>query len=124
MARPCKGPWRRKSDNCWHTAVNGKQVKLAVAHQTYKVAMNRYHQVHASKQRPEIPLGLLTVSQLLNNFLVWSKYNRDERTYEWYKRFLVPFDKYISVTFPASHLRLRTSSSTTSTDESNPIIAT
>lgn len=90
MARRPKGPWRRKQDQCWYTTVAGKQVKLAEAHESYKTALKAYHDAHANDDTPDA-LVLVTVAQLLNDFLEWNEHNRAPRTYEWYKRFLKPF---------------------------------
>ena len=94
MARRSKGPWRRKQDDCWYTKVNGKQVKLAEASESYEVALMRYHEVHAARAE-DTPPALLTVAQIMDDFLEWNRNNRAPRTFEWYKRFLKPFHEHI-----------------------------
>ena len=96
MARRRKGPWRRKQDQCWYTTVPGtnKVVKLAPADASYEDACRLYHAYHVSQQGRTEAGPLLTVSQLIDEYLEWTKQNRSPRTFRWYRDYLIRFHKF------------------------------
>jgi integrase len=95
MARRSKGPWRRfKTTGPWMTKVNGKQVKIAEADESYDVALKRWHELQASSTRTvdQIPT---TVAQVLDEYLEWVHHNRSTQTYKWYRGYLQSLHQYI-----------------------------
>lgn len=104
MARRSKGPWRRKQTGAWYTKIDGKQVKLGEADEPYEIALKRYYEAHANRDEQK-PSCLLSVAQLIDDFLDWNKYNRAERTFEWYDRFLKPFHRHIGSNLLVDNLK-------------------
>jgi integrase len=85
--RPRRGPWFRKSDQCYYTTFNGKQQNLG-SDETQ--AWKQYSDLMAGRE-PVISSSRRTVAQLIDEFLEWTKQNRAERTYEWYRDHLRRF---------------------------------
>lgn len=85
MARTAT-PWFDKQKKQWTVWHKGKRIRLG---RTRKEAMQAYHEIMARGQRP-ITAG--SVDEVIEHFLDWTKANRKQRTYEWYreriKRFL------------------------------------
>jgi hypothetical protein len=53
--RPRKGPWLRKSDQCWYTTVGRKSVKLGKASEPKKEIERRYKLICDRLQQPAQP---------------------------------------------------------------------
>ena len=89
MGRARKGPWQRKEVGCRYTTDKGskKPVKLAPADTIRGDAFRIYCEYHANTPNDNrVESGpLLTVSQLIDEYLEWTRQNRSERTCEWYQ---------------------------------------
>lgn len=85
--RPRRGPWFRKSDQCYYTTFNGQQQNLG-SDETQ--AWKQYSDLMAGRE-PVISSSRRTVAKLIDEFLEWTKQNRAERTYEWYRDHLRRF---------------------------------
>ncbi len=97
MARPRKGPWKRKEDGCWYTTRPGDKtpVKIADADATQEEAHTLYCEFHKANGNGQVKPGpFLTVSYLIDEYLEWCQKNRSTRTYEWYHDYLVKFHEF------------------------------
>ncbi len=77
MARSRKGPWRRRQDRRWYTTGpnTSKVMTLAPADASHEDACRLYDAYPVSHQRTEAG-PLLTVSQLIDEYLEWTKQDR------------------------------------------------
>jgi integrase len=89
MARRRKGPWRRKAGGAWHTTIGKKVVQVADASATYEEAFAKMASLLTDQG--DLPPDQITVGNLFNKFLDWTKSNRAAGTYDFYKRYLDSF---------------------------------
>jgi integrase len=109
MGRKRKGPWRRKEDKCWYTTDVGskKLVKLAPADASSDQAFHLYCEYHANSEHDDRAQSgpLLTVSQLIDEYLEWTRQNRSGRTYRWYRDYLRRFHDFHGPRLRVANLR-------------------
>jgi integrase len=80
-------PWFRKSTKSYYVQLHGEQHCLG----SDKVeAYERYRQLITQERPPENP-AKVTVVELLDKFLAWSKQEHKPDTYDWYQRFIQSF---------------------------------
>ncbi|QDT46140.1 site-specific tyrosine recombinase XerC [Symmachiella dynata] len=79
MARTPK-PWWNEDKKAWYVWLNGKKKRLA---KTKKDAMDVFYDLMAHPEKAVIRSG--SVAEIAEHFLDWTKANRAEKTYQWYK---------------------------------------
>jgi integrase len=82
-------PWYRKQTDSWYVEVGGKQIPLARGKANRQAAVDAFYQLMATKEPPAE--RDLTVAELCDLFLQWSKLRHAEETFRWHKRFLQEF---------------------------------
>jgi integrase len=93
-------PYYRKQTDSYYVQLNGKQINLG---KDEKQAYEQYHRLMANRHEPEPDIK---VEVLLDRFLDWTKNNKAEATYEWYKGYLQSFKNAIGGTRPVSNLKV------------------
>jgi len=82
-------PFFRPKRNAWYVEVKGKEYPLG---KDKEEAFKEFHRLMAG----ELPVTTKTPAiNLIDQFLVWTKENRSEATYDWYYRHLQSFADYI-----------------------------
>jgi hypothetical protein len=99
MARRSKGPWERKSDGCYYTEHEGRQVNLGPK---YAEALKKYHRIKSGQEDADAGL---TAAELIDSYLDWVQRRRSTRTYRWYREFLRSFHKHIGSRLLAADVR-------------------
>jgi len=79
MARRPK-PWYRKGEKAWYVTINGKQINLG---KNKKVAYEAFYDLMNKPEKSVIRSG--SVAETVEHFLDWTKVNRAESTYQWYR---------------------------------------
>lgn len=100
MSRDPK-PWFRKDRDAWFVTINGRRFNLGPDREG---AHTRFHELMLNHGVDD-PYRDVTVFQLFDEFLEWTKAQRAPRTYEWYRDFLRQFSKFLKVDRPASRIR-------------------
>lgn len=84
-------PWYRKSKKAWYLKVSRhQQLKLGKTKAEADAAYRRWL-IDQGEEMPAPERKRLTVAELAQEFLDHSKWTNDERTYEFYCYFVVPF---------------------------------
>jgi integrase len=86
--RPAK-PWYRKQTDSWYVEIGGKQIPLARGKVNRQAAMDAFYELMAAKKTPAE--SELTVAELCDRFLRWSKLRHTEETFTWHQTFLQRF---------------------------------
>lgn len=82
-------PYYKKTHKAWYCNIGGKQVRLG---SNKDEAEKEYHRLMAG----ETPVtAKTTAAQLIDQFLHWTKTNKAERTFNWYRRHLSSFVQFI-----------------------------
>lgn len=87
MARNPK-PWYWKARKCWFVTIDGQRHNLG---EDKKEAEKRFHELMLGK--PKVKSD--SVLCLFDEFLEWTQKHRAERTYGWYKDFILSFAKEV-----------------------------
>lgn len=104
MPRKHPQPFWRSARNCWYVRLGGKQIKLrpdrAEAFRLYHELMARPPETRGfDPDRPPLVLDVLDA------FLDWTKANREPRTYDWYRDFILQFKDAIPRSIAVPDLR-------------------
>jgi integrase len=105
MGRPSTVKFRQDRD-AWVTTIGGKYVTLARGKRNRRQAMDEFHRLKASEDKPGLPASAsVSVGELCDRLLDWVAENRSAVTYEWYKRHLSSFVRHAGPNSSASALR-------------------
>lgn len=92
-------PYFKKTHQAWYCNIGGKQVRLG---KDKEAAEKEYHRLMAA----EIPVTSRTsAAQLIDQFLHWTKENRDDTTFRWYQRYLKSFVLHIGYKLKVNDLK-------------------
>src|SRR5688572_5532314 len=95
-------PWFRKDRDAWFVTINGRRFNLGPDRDA---AHDRFHELMLTGGEDDTSNGPVTVFELFDDFLEWTKAQRAYRTYEWYRGFLEAFSTFLTV--DRSALRLK-----------------
>jgi integrase len=99
-------PFFKKTHGAWYFEHNGKQIRLG---KDRDEAFREYHRLMAG----DLPVtSRTTVAQLIDQFLVWVKQNKEPRTYEWYLAHCNRFVNHIGLKLRVSDKDVRQKYST------------
>lgn len=92
-------PFFKKTHQSWYVELNGKQVNLG---KDKDEAFKEYHRLMAA----DTPVTSRTpVVNLLDQFLAWTKDNREKRTFDWYADHLQKFATHIGARLTVPDLK-------------------
>jgi integrase len=87
-------PFYRSARKCWFVQLGKKQIRL---HPDETEARRLYHELMAAHSQLKttteyhLPVDAITVAEVFDKFLVWTKKHRAERTFQWYQDHLQSF---------------------------------
>lgn len=84
-------PWFRRDRDAWFVTINGRRYNLGPDRDA---AHDRFHELMLTGGE-ETGNGAVTVFELFDDFLEWTKAQRAPKTYEWYRDFLERFSKFL-----------------------------
>lgn len=92
-------PFFRRQTGSWYVQVGKKQIPLG---KDREEAFREYHQLLAghSPLPPAVP-----AARVIDEYLMWLSRNREQSTYEWYKRHLESFVTFVGLSLRASDLK-------------------
>ncbi len=90
VRRPSQ-PFYRKDRDAWVTRINGKQITLAKGKANKRAAVEEFYKLMAQVGRE--PATKVTVQQVVDYCLRWTKLNREQATFAGYERYLGYFVK-------------------------------
>lgn len=95
-------PWFRKDRDAWFVTIQGRRFNLGP---DKEAAFNRFYELmlHGDDEQPT--QDDVSVFQLFDEFLEWTKAQRADMTYEWYRKFLQLFSTELRTDRPASRLK-------------------
>jgi hypothetical protein len=95
-------PWFRKDHDAWFVTINGRRFNLSTDR---NATHDRFHELMLTGGEGDTGNDPVTVFQLFDDFLEWTKAQCAPRTYEWHRDFLDAFSSFLVV--DRSALRLK-----------------
>ncbi|MBX3435275.1 MAG: hypothetical protein KF847_18305 [Pirellulales bacterium] len=106
QGRKRRGPWLRKSDNCYYTSIDRKPVLLGSADLPWAEIERAYNELLAQHHSgAKADRSVWTVAALIDEFLDFCQRRKAARTYEWYQKYLVEFHAEVGDKMGAVDLR-------------------
>jgi integrase len=85
-------PWYRQDRDAWFVTINGRRYNLGPDRDA---AHDRFHELMLTGGEEQGGNGVVTVFQLFDDFLEWTKSQRAANTYNWYRDFLERFSAFL-----------------------------
>lgn len=87
-------PWFRKDRDAWFVTINGRRYNLGPDRDA---AHDSFHELMLTGGEGNASNDVITVFQLFDDFLEWTKAQRAPMTFEWYRHLLEGFSSFLKV---------------------------